>query len=131
MSKIKSSYGGCKLAALAMLLAGSQMPGAPARADNSAAAPGGIKIASCTVSSTRDPGNAYDCSAEAAKDCNGRGECEIPIGYNLTAGKDIEPGSGLTGKRVTIKYDCGDAKWRQRGPYYQNDHATLILECLL
>lgn len=88
----------------------------------------GMKITSCTVSSTKDASKTYECSKEAARLCNGKDQCEIQIGYNLTEGKDIDPNAGVVGKIVTIIYACGPIS-RQRGPYHQSDHASLILEC--
>ena len=88
----------------------------------------GMKIVSCTVASIDETKQPYDCSPRAAELCNGKDLCEIQIGYNLTDGKDIDPTIGVVGKLVSIRYACG-AIIRQRGPYNQNDHATLILEC--
>ena len=88
-----------------------------------------IQITSCLVSAAAD--KTYDCKAEATKAvelCYGTAQCEVQIGYNLTSGKDIDPGSGYFGKQVTITYKCGETP-QQRGPYYQDDHASLILEC--
>lgn len=129
VSKVKSPQSAGTLVALTVLLAGSQMLVMPARAQNDAPAAFGIKVASCTVSSTRNPTKTYDCSPKVAKACNGQVECEIQIGDNLTDGKDVDPVSGFPDKIVTIKYDCGDAKPKQRGPYPQNNHASLFLEC--
>lgn len=129
MSKIGFQHKTCTLTVFAVLLAGSQILAMPARAGNDAPAAYGIKIASCAVSSTRNPTKTYDCSALVTKLCNGRGECEIQIGDNLTDGKDVDPASGFPDKMVTIKYDCGDAKPKQRGPYPQSNHASLFLEC--
>lgn len=95
---------------------------------NDASAASGMKITSCTVSSTKDASKTYECSPEAARLCNGKDQCEIQIGYNLTSGKDIDPSAGVIGKIVTIIYACGPVS-RQRGPYPQSDHASLILEC--
>lgn len=89
----------------------------------------GMKITACTVISTKDASKTLDCSAEAARLCNGKEQCEIQIGYNLSAGQDIDPSAGVIGKMVTILYACG-AVSRQRGPYPQSDHASLILECM-
>jgi len=90
-----------------------------------------MQITSCLVSSVKSPGKTYDCTTEANKSvaaCNGTELCEIPIGYNLTAGKDIDPGSGFLGKRVKIVYQCG-AVSQQWGPYNQDDHASLVMDC--
>ena len=90
-----------------------------------------VQITSCVVSSTKSPGKTYDCTTEArkaAQACKPTEECEIPIGYNLTSGKDIDPGSGFLGKRVTIIYTCGGGP-QQGGPYQQDDHATLVMDC--
>lgn len=88
----------------------------------------GMSITSCTVSSTKNASKTYECSKEAARLCNSKDQCEIQIGYNLTSGKDIDPSAGVVGKMVTIVYACGPIS-RQRGPYPQSDHASLILEC--
>jgi hypothetical protein len=90
-----------------------------------------IKISSCSVRTAEAALQSYDCSDEAAKICNRQSECEIQIGFNLTQGKDIDPNRGYLGKSVIIKYDCGDNTVRQRGPYYQSDHASVILECYI
>jgi hypothetical protein len=90
-----------------------------------------LQIKSCVVSSTRSPDKTYDCTTEAikaAEACKQMEECEIPIGYNLTSGKDIDPGSGFLGKRVTIVYTCGGGP-QQGGPYHQDDHASLVMDC--
>lgn len=131
MSKTGSQHKTHTLTVLVLLLAGSQSLLMPARAGNDAPAAGGIEIASCSVSSTRDSNKTYDCSAQAAKVCNGRTDCEIQIGDNLTDGKNVDPASRFPQKRVTIEYDCGDTKLRQRGPYPQSNHASLILECFV
>jgi len=90
-----------------------------------------IQITSCVVNSVKHPGNTYDCMAEAKKAlgaCSEAQACEIPIGLNLTSGKDLDPGSGFLGKRVTILYVCG-TEHMQGGPYEQDDHASLVLDC--
>lgn len=88
----------------------------------------GMKITSCQVVSMRDESISADCLAEVARLCDGRNFCGVPIGYNLTGGKDIDPKAGVIGKQVTITYVCGPIV-RQRGPYEQNAHATLFLDC--
>jgi hypothetical protein len=133
-SNMRTSYRSLirRRAAFAVSLAISSILGAPAPAQSDTPpASTGIKITSCSVSSTKNASLTHDCSAEAAKICNGKNECEIQIGYNLSSGKDIDPKAGVLGKMVTILYDCGDAKSRQRGPYSQSDHASLMLECFL
>jgi len=90
-----------------------------------------IEITSCVVYSVKHPANTYDCIAEAKKalgTCNEAQSCEIPIGYNLTSGKDLDPGSGFLGKQVKITYKCGTDSM-QGGPYQQDDHASLVLDC--
>ncbi len=132
MFKIKSQYSIHRLTALtALTLAVSYTPIAPAQGLPST--PPAINIQSCSVRTTGDTDKTYDCSAEVAKACNGQPTCELQIGYNLTAGKDIDPSSGFEGKLVTVVYDCGVASpvSRQRGPYNQNDHATLLLDCFM
>ena len=90
-----------------------------------------IKVTSCTVRSTRQTNGSYDCSAEAAKDCNSLPQCKLQIGHNLTAGKDIDPEARYEQMLVEVTYYCGAAspRLRQRGPYQQSDHANLILDC--
>jgi len=90
-----------------------------------------IQITSCVVYSVKHPGTTYDCIAEAKKalgSCNEPQSCEIPIGYNLTSGKDLDPGSGFLGKQVKVTYKCGSDSM-QGGPYQQDDHASLVLDC--
>lgn len=90
-----------------------------------------IRLISCVVTSARDAGPRYDCMSEARSElaaCNNATFCEIPIGVNLTNGKDIDPGTGFLGKRVTIAYSCGTYSM-QGGPYEQDDHATVVLDC--
>ena len=99
------------------------------RAEETSAESAKMQITSCVVHAS--PGKNYDCKADATKAveaCNGTAVCEVQIGYNLTSGKDIDPGSGYFGKQVTITYMCGETP-QQRGPYYQDDHASLVLEC--
>lgn len=90
-----------------------------------------LKITSCLVYSVKSSGKTYDCTTEAnqaAEVCDRMQACEIPIGYNLTSGKDIDPGSGFLGKQVKITYMCGEIR-QQSGPYNQDDHASLVLDC--
>ena len=90
-----------------------------------------IQITSCVVNTVKHAGGAYDCMAEAKKalgTCSEAQACEIPIGLNLTSGRDLDPGSGFLGKRVTILYVCG-SEHMQAGPYEQDDHASLVLDC--
>ena len=91
-----------------------------------------IKITSCMVSSVRDKSIQHDCTGIAASQCNGKDNCELPIGFNLTDGKDIDPvGVPMVrrlGKLVDIEYLCGDHK-EKRGPNPQNNNATLSLAC--
>lgn len=92
------------------------------------AASGKMQITSCLVYLTKSPDKTYECTATVAEACNGKQQCEMPIGYNLTGGKDVDPASGFLGKMVKITYTCGGHS-RQRGPYQQNEHASMILEC--
>ena len=90
-----------------------------------------IQISSCTVYSVKDSSKSYNCLAEAKKalgTCSEAQSCEIPIGLNLTSGVDIAPGSGFLGKQVKIMYLCGKDSM-QGGPYQQDDHASLVLDC--
>jgi len=90
-----------------------------------------IEIASCVVYSLKSAGKKYDCIAEARKalgNCSEVQSCEIPIGFNLTSGRDLEPGGGFLSRMVTIKYICGSSPM-QSGPYQQDDHASVVLDC--
>lgn len=91
-----------------------------------------IKVTSCVVSSVRDKWIHHDCTGEASKSCDGTPRCELPIGLNLTDGRDIDPvGVPMVrrlGKVVTVEFQCGDTTER-RGPNPQNDNATLLLAC--
>jgi len=91
-----------------------------------------IKVAACSVSSVRDKSIKFDCTAKAAEACNGKAKCELPIGANLTDNRDIDPVGPPSvrrlGKIVAVSYKCGDITAR-RGPYEQNDNATLTLDC--
>lgn len=90
-----------------------------------------MQITSCLVYSVKSSSKTYDCTTEAkkaAEACNRKQACDIPIGYNLTSGKDIDSGSGFLGKQVKIAYTCGDIPL-QGGPYNQDDHASLVLDC--
>ena len=90
-----------------------------------------IQITSCVVVSVKSSSNKYDCIEEAKKalgTCSEPMSCEIPIGLNLTSGRDIEPSGGFLSKMVTIMYMCGSAPM-QGGPYQQDDHASLVLDC--
>lgn len=91
-------------------------------------APSKMQITSCQVYLTQSPDRKFECTAAVAEVCNGKEQCEMPIGYNLTSGKDVDPASGFLGKMVKITYTCGGVA-RQRGPYQQNEHASMILEC--
>lgn len=118
----------CRSNIVGMLGAVLGLAAAHVPAEVSAPASSGMSVKSCVVYSTKFTDKTHDCSLEAAKACDGKRSCDIQIGFNLTAGKDIEPGSGFLGKLVKITYIC-DGITRQRGPYQQSDHATLLLEC--
>lgn len=107
---------------------GALVPVAPTEAQENASAPGGMQITSCVVYSTKSADKTYDCLRQAAEACNGRLWCEIPIGHDLTAGTDVDPNAGFLDKSVKFTYVCGGVS-RQRGPYHQNDHASMVLEC--
>jgi len=91
-----------------------------------------IKVTSCVVSSVRDKSIQQDCTANASKFCDGVPRCELPIGLNLTDGRDIDPVGVPTvrrlGKVVVVEFQCGKTTER-RGPNPQNNNATLILAC--
>ena len=91
-----------------------------------------IKVTACTVASVRDKSIHQDCTGTASKVCDGNQRCELPIGLNLTDGKDIDPvGLPMTrrlGKVVIVEFQCGKTT-QKRGPNPQNNNATLILAC--
>ena len=120
--------GGKMLMALFMSLLLFQ---AGARAQEVAGGKVDIKITSCVVYAVKQAGVSQDCTAQARQalgTCSEAQACEIPIGLNLTSGKDLDPGSGFLGKQVKITYTCGTEKM-QGGPYQQDDHASLVLDC--
>lgn len=90
-------------------------------------APQGLEITSCTVFFEQDKNLTHDCGGEARKICAGPGTCELPIGLNLTQGKDLD-GNPDTWELVTVKFSCRGTA-RMNGPHYQNDHATMTLAC--
>ena len=94
--------------------------------DAAEAAPG-LEITSCTVFSEQDESLAHDCASEARKLCPGPGTCELPIGLNLTEGKDLDNNPD-TWELVRVEFSCRDVA-RINGPHYQNDHATMTLAC--
>ena len=87
----------------------------------------GIQITQCTVYSERDKSIRYDCTEPAAKACSGLNFCELPIGMNLTDGKDLD-NNKKTWELVKVDYSCS-GKPSYNGPHYQNDHATMSLSC--
>ena len=93
---------------------------------------GSIKVTSCVVSSVRDKSIHQDCTSKASSVCDGSQYCELPIGFNLTDGRDIDPvGVPMVrrlGKVVDVKFQCGKTT-ETRGPNPQNNNATLILSC--
>ena len=87
----------------------------------------GIQITQCKVYSDRDSSLQHDCLEHAAKACNGKDSCELPIGMNLSDGKDLD-NNDKTWERVKVEYSCA-GKPHINGPHYQNDHATMSLSC--
>ena len=87
----------------------------------------GLQITGCTVFSERDKSISLDCASEARKSCAGPGTCELPIGLNLTGGKDPD-GNPDTWELVRVEFSCHGIA-RINGPHYQNDHATMTLAC--
>lgn len=109
-----------KRCALILLLAAAPL----VHADEAAK---GLEITSCTVFSEQDKSISLDCASEARKSCAGPGTCELPIGLNLTAGKDLD-GNPETWELVSVEFSCNGVA-RINGPHYQNDHATMTLAC--
>lgn len=91
-----------------------------------------IKVTSCVVFSVRDNSIRQDCTSKASTLCDGSQYCELPIGLNLTDGRDIDPvGVPMVrrlGKNVDVEFQCGKTT-EKRGPNPQNNNATLILSC--
>ena len=87
----------------------------------------GLEITSCKVFSERDEKLVQDCAAVARKSCPGPGTCELPIGMNLTGGKDIDA-NPETWELVKVEFSCKGIA-HLNGPHYQNDHATMTLAC--
>jgi hypothetical protein len=87
----------------------------------------GLEITSCTVFSELDKNITHDCVNEARKSCAGPGTCELPIGLNLTQGKDLD-GNPDTWELVRVEFKCKGIA-HINGPHYQNDHATMTLAC--
>src|SRR6266478_5405750 len=112
----------------AVLLAGSGVHAQNESAESGKVSP---QITSCLVYSVKSSSKIHDCTMEAKKAadaCNRAQTCEVPIGYNLTSGNDIDSGSGFLGKQVKITYTCGEIRL-QSGPYNQDDHASVVLDC--
>jgi hypothetical protein len=122
--RVAAGVGGGALLIVGVLLAS---PPAQAQWVQSSKAPP-VKVISCLVYSTVDAQIKYDCTAVASGSCNGKSVCKLPIGYNLTAGKDIDAKGGFLGKMVKVTYACGGVSG-QVGPYQQDNHATLDLTC--
>ena len=121
------------VATLAVMTAAAVWNNTPARALDIQPSSGQVnaQITSCLVFSVKSANKTYDCTTEARKAvhaCDPTQACEIPIGYNLTQGKDIDPGTGFLGKQVRINFTCADTPL-QAGPYQQDDHASVILDC--
>lgn len=91
------------------------------------APPVAIEITGCAVWSELRGGIRHDCMDEARTICEGKGFCELPIGLNLTAGRDLDNDPD-TWELVRVDYRCG-AKALINGPHHQNDHATMTLAC--
>ena len=90
-----------------------------------------VTVTSCVVYSTKTANSQYDCIAEAREalgNCQEVQSCEIPIGHNLTPDRDVEPGGEFLSRMVKVIYSCGTYSM-QSGPYEQDDHATLVLDC--
>jgi len=91
-----------------------------------------IKITECVVFSVRDHSIQQDCTAVAAKLCDGLHKCELPIGLSLTGGRDIDPVGTPSTRRMTkavnVVYQCGGSS-QKRGPNLQDENATLTLRC--
>ena len=67
---------------IAALMLSTMAPSAQDQDQSGAPASSGMKVTSCTVTSSHNASKTFDCSLEAARTCNGKDTCEIQIGYN-------------------------------------------------
>jgi len=119
-----------------MLLLGFSVNISPATAQDAFVqglkTPNSIQVTACVVYSVRDTSIQHSCMSKASTLCNGKQYCELPIGFNLTDGEDIDPvGVPMErrlGKNVDVEFQCGKIT-EKRGPNPQNNNATLILSC--
>jgi hypothetical protein len=104
----------------------AQTQSTPSAKDHSG--PPGIQLVECTVY-TVDKTASFDCLAKARAACpDDTARCELPIGYDLTDGQDLDR-NRRTWEKVRVRFKCG-AKVVTRGPHFQNDHAAMVLTCI-
>ncbi|HLY55936.1 MAG TPA: hypothetical protein VKS60_10295 [Stellaceae bacterium] len=82
-----------------------------------------IHVDACRVYAEANPKTAVDCTAAAAKLCDGQPACEVPIGRNLAA-------QAREDAKVDLAYSCGKAHG-EAGPNDLDDHAAVTLACAL
>jgi len=93
----------------------------------SPAPPPTIDIVECIVYPEGRATQTTDCAGKARAVCNGTPHCELPIGFALTDGRQID-GDARTWKKVRVRYRCGKVS-HVNGPYNQSDHANMVLGC--
>jgi hypothetical protein len=88
---------------------------------------GGVRIEKCAVYSELDKSKVFDCAENARAACPEAAICELPIGMNLTNGRDLDDNE-QTWELVKVEFSCG-TRIKFNGPHYQNNHATMTLAC--
>jgi hypothetical protein len=104
----------------------AEEPSAPAQA-RPASAPPVVQIVECMVYPEGAPQQKVDCTQRANAVCAGHSVCELPIGLDLTGGRQL--GEARTWKKVRVRYRCGELD-KVNGPHNQSDHATMLLGCV-
>jgi hypothetical protein len=95
----------------------------PSTADNDASREA-ISIERCIVSISLG-GESRECTSAAARRCNGKLVCEMPIGAQSLIGNDY---IGPEWPSVAISYRCGGSR-KSWGPHDVNDHGMAELYC--
>ena len=85
-----------------------------------------MQIVGCVVYATKGSQKSVDCLAQAKKICGEAKSCELPIDASLSNETAVDL---KTWNMVEVSLMC-DKEPRTRGPYPQNDHATMTLTCM-
>jgi hypothetical protein len=94
------------------------------------ASPAKPEITGCVVYSESDRSKKRDCLAQARASCAAQAAtCELPIGLGLTNNEQID-GDAKSWKKVLVEYRCNQAQL-VNGPHTQDDHATMIIGCMV